>query len=199
MIKQSTWVLLAIFAILLAAVLLLPQLKGKEAEPTPTLSPALESPFSFAVADVVEMEVVGSDGIAVVVQRDENSTWKLVEPEEETSETNNIEGVVAGLVNINLITKIDPAPPAEVSGLNPAMYVVTLLEKNGAEESFRIGALTPTSSGYYIQTNDGQVYVADTTKINQVIELLQNPPIYMTPTPILMPEGSDNPEATSTP
>jgi len=189
MIKRSTWILLAVFAVLLAVVLLLPQFKGKEEEPTPTLTPALETPFTFAVADIMEFEVVSSDGDTVRVARDEDNTWKLVEPDEETSETNNIEGVVAGVININLLTKIDPAPPADVSGFNPAMYVVRMFDKNGAEESFYIGSLTPTSSGYYIQTEDGQVYVADKTKIDQVIELVQNPPINMTPTPAITEES----------
>lgn len=199
MIKRSTWVLLATFAILLAVVLLLPQFKGKEEEPTPIVTPELESPFTFAIADVVEFEVVGSDGASVLVNRDEGSAWKLVEPEAETSETNNIEGVVAGVININLLTKIDPAPPADVSGLEPPLYIVTMVNKNGNEEAFLIGELTPTSSGYYIQTDDGQVYVADKTKIDQVIELVRNPPVNVTPTLTLNPKGSDIPDATPTP
>lgn len=199
MIKQSTWVLLVILAILLAVVLLLPQLKGNEEEQTPTETPTLESPFKFTVADVVEFEVVSLDGKTVLVNRDEGGIWKLVEPDEKTEETNNIEGVVAGVININLVTEIDPAPPADVSGLEPPMYVVTMVNIDGDEESFVIGTLTPTSSGYYIQTTDGKVYVANKSKIDQVIELVLNPPIYLTPTPTMAPEGSDIPFVTPTP
>lgn len=185
MITRSTWVLLAIFVILLAVVLLLPQFKGNEAEPSPTITPVLESPFTFLVGDVVEFRVVSSDGATVIVGRGDDSIWKLIEPKEEVSESNNIEGVVAGIVNINLLTKIDPAPPADVSGIASPMYTVTMVDKNGKEEGLLIGNLTPTSSGYYVQTDDGQVFVAETSKIDQVIELVQNPPIDITPTPLI--------------
>jgi hypothetical protein len=106
--------------------------------------------------------------------------------------------VVAGVVNINLLSKIDPAPPTDISGVEPPMYSVTMVNKNGDEEGFSIGNLTPTSSGYYILTDDGQVYVADKTKIDQVIDLVLSPPIETTPTPTQLDMESEVPSITST-
>lgn len=197
MIRRSTWVVLAIFVVLLAVVLFLPKIKGIEAEATPSLTPALESPFSFSVSDVVEFHVSSPEGVLVKVKRGEDNKWKLIEPEEEISESNNIEGVVSGVININLLSKIDPPPPADVSGIASPQYTVTMINASGKEEKFSIGNLTPTSSGYYIETTDKQVFVADKYKIDQVIELAQNPPIKETPTPTL--EISETPLASSTP
>ncbi len=199
MIKRSTWVLLAIFAVLLAVVLLLPKFKGTEAEPTPTETPAIASPFTFAVGDVVEFRVDNRiAGNTLIFKRGEDNTWKLVQPEEELAESNNVEGVVAGIVNINLLSKIDPAPPADVSGLNSPMYSVTIVNKNGDEEGLLIGNLTPTSSGYYVQADDGQVYVADQNNTYQAIDLAVRPPIETTPTTATTDQGSEVPEITTT-
>ncbi len=185
MIKRSTWVMLAVLAVLLAILLLLPKFKGIEAEATPSPTPSLEAPFSFSVSEVAELHVIGSDGTSVKVKRDESSNWKLIEPDEEVSESNNIEGVVSGVINMNLLSKIDPPPPADVSGISTPSFTVTIINKSGDEEKFLIGNLTPTSSGYYIQTADGQVYVADKYDIESVIDLVMNPPIKETPTPSL--------------
>ncbi|NMC14508.1 MAG: hypothetical protein GYA34_16680 [Chloroflexi bacterium] len=197
MIRRSTWLVLAIFVVLLAVVLLLPKIKGIGTEATPSITPALESPFTFSVSDVVEFDVLSSDGVSVKVKRGEDNKWKLVEPQEEISESNNVEGVVSGVININLLSKISPPPPADVSGIASPQYFVTMINASGKEEKFSIGNLTPTSSGYYIETSDKQVYVADKYKIEQVIDLVKNPPIKETPTPT--PEISETPLASSTP
>jgi hypothetical protein len=199
MIKRSTWVLLAVFAILLAVVLLLPKFKGTVAEPTSTTTPAIESPFTFAVGDVVEFRVENRvDGSTLIAKRGDDNAWKLVQPDEELSPSNNVEGVVAGIVNIDLLSKIDPPPPADLSGLDSPIYTVTLVNKSGAEEGLVIGNLTPTSSGYYVQTDDGQVYVADQSKIYQAIDLSVRPPLNITPTTTQSDQGSEAPVITPT-
>jgi len=51
------------------------------------------------------------------------------------------------------------------------------------ERNVKIGVITPTESGYYVQNTDDETVIVSKSSVDALLGLLNNPPYLETPTP----------------
>jgi hypothetical protein len=56
-----------------------------------------------------------------------------------------------------------------------------------------VGAKTAIGSGYYVRTDSGQVIIVDKDVMDNVLNMLTNPPLIPTATPQVTPNGTSSP------
>lgn len=95
MIRRSTWIVLAVFVLLLAALLIFQRVKQQSDDAPLDITP---QPESIPLIDIAEDQVViglrieDNDGNVVEVQRDdEESNWVLQVPESDVTDVEKVE------------------------------------------------------------------------------------------------------------
>jgi hypothetical protein len=200
MIRRGTWIILVIFAILLAVAFFWQRSKeGEEAQITPTTSS--EVVFDFGGAQVVSLRIDGGEGQVVELGRDEQGMWVLTWPKGAGTDAGKVEAAMTQLLALRAQTilreEIDPA----VVGLSPAGYKMLVTLDNGQQVIANVGKETATGSGYYFLVNDRVLYVVDKYSLDAILNLVKEPPIAPTPTDTLAPLPDEllTPAGTATP
>lgn len=178
MIRKSTWILLGVFALSLAA---LWALKGpaKEwvSEPTATVK------AEIMLLDVAEEEIsalqVEMTGVgAARLERNLDDEWVLVEPQTEATDTTSAGLTIKQVASLSVVSALKTTPPDETSGLDAPSSVITIELKDGSSQTITVGASTPVGNGYYVRLNDDpQVYAVSKSGIDYLNELVISPPI----------------------
>jgi hypothetical protein len=181
MIRRSTFFVIIAFVMLLVLLWVLQTRPPETASSTATPQP--EPIFSFALADVSGLRVIGPDGSVFYATRDESGTWTLVQPSK-TGEliSSSLDSHVSQLISLRPQTSIDATVGLESLGLVTGQYMVYLQLVNGREILLEIGAETLTGSGYYIQIDNSEVFMAQKFTIQSIIGLLDEIPFQPTPT-----------------
>jgi hypothetical protein len=203
MIRKSTWIVLLIFAILLAVVLLWQRMQDQKAsEATPTAAEAAERQYLFDIAGEVaglRIEHVGENSIELV--KDENGQWVLAGSSALDIDSASVEAVVGQLSSLPLVSTLQNIPQLQDLGLEPPAYRILVIQKDGTQLVASVGNATPTGSGYYVLAGDRRVYIANEVSLQAILDLVDKP----LPTPYPQPVGEIPagegaiPEATSAP
>jgi hypothetical protein len=69
---------------------------------------------------------------------------------------------------------------------------------DGTQLVTNVGSLTAIGSGYYLRVDGGQVVIVNKSTIDSVKELISQPPILATATPVDETPGEIEPEVTPT-
>jgi len=205
MIRKPTWIILLIFAVLLAAVLLWQRSQDqKAAEATPTPAVAAEKQYLFDIEGEIaslRIERVGDKSIELV--RDENGEWTLVGSPDPAIDSAALDSLAGQLAVLPLVSTLQSIPEMEALGLDPPAYRILVVLRNGSQLVASVGKATPTGSGYYVLTNDRRIYVANEFSLQSLLDLIDNPPYLPTPYPLpaeLTPAATgETPAATSVP
>lgn len=179
-IRRSTWVLVLIFAALVGLAWYLqrnPQQGQGEVTPTAELGTLLQ----VDSAGIQSVEVRSAAGQRVVLERS-GDEWALVEPREGPADSGRMSWALGRIAALHLVAALENPPPAGETGLDPAAYTLTVTLSGGGQQSARIGELTPIQNGYYAAGQDGKVYVASALAVEEILDLLHNPPYRSTPT-----------------
>jgi hypothetical protein len=195
MIRRSTWIILGIFLLLIAATLVW-QRYGKQetAEITPTTEQELLLNLTSKVVGL-RIEGVGSQIVEVI--RDEEGQWKLIVPEGNETETESVESAISELSNLRILSTFEQGLDLGSTGLVIPAYRITISLEDDQQISVDVGKATATGSGYYVRMGEKDVYVVSKYNLDSIIGLLQKPPIK--PTPTLPVEISTSPAETITP
>jgi hypothetical protein len=200
MIKRSTWILLAVLALFIGAYFYLKAhpLQLLTSTPTPT---ATESSFLITKGNDTLTKVVITDaqGNTFQMGRDATGNWAIMvgqsptimvgqsptitQPELAAADQSQAEAAETQLFALSVLTTLETSPSLDVIGLNPPAYTISLEFSSNGQQVLKVGALTPTGSGYYVQVED-KIYVISQSSIEAVLELLKNPPYAATPTPV---------------
>jgi len=192
MIKRSTWILLAVLVLVIGAYFYLKAhpLQSSTSTPTPTTT---ESSFLIIKEDDTLTKVVITDaqGNSLQMGRDATGNWAIMvgqsptimQPELAAADQSQAEAAENQLFALKVVTTLETSPSPDVIGLNPPAYTISLEFSGNRQQVLEVGALTPTSSGYYVQLDD-KVYVVSQYSMDAVVKLLQNPPYQATPTPV---------------
>ncbi len=95
-------------------------------------------------------------------------------------------------------------PPLDSVGLTTPAYTITITTADATIVVTDIGTLNAIGDGYYVRVDSGQVVLVDKVVMEDVINLLTNPPLLptatpeVTPTETVAPIGSGS-QATPTP
>lgn len=181
MIRRTTWVILAIFVVLVGLAWYL-QRNPLKANATPTPTPMQEL-FGIQENTITSLRVESSKGKLVALGRDSNGAWALTEPKADATDTGLAEQAMSQLASLAVVTTLSTPPALADVGLASPAYTVTVVTNGGPKLVAKVGSINAIGSGYYTQLNDGPVVVASKNGLDALVSMLDNPPILNTPTP----------------
>lgn len=213
MIRKQTWIFLALFVVLLGAVIILQKLpKPQSADTTPTIAPA-KTILDPGIGAIKAMKLTKVDGSIITLSLGSDNAWHVDEPVKKDADPSSIQEALSTIQALQAISTLTSPPPADATGLSTPMTLLITTSSNTTVE-MKVGKKTPTGNGYYISTGQSDVYIADTYSVDRIVELLDgnltptgtptsNSPIEGTGTPAPQqspdPTGTLPPEMTPTP
>jgi hypothetical protein len=170
MIRRGTLIVLAIFVILVGATWYLEWSPAGKARvrgtPTSTSYPDI---LSLGTGDLMKIELKTSTG-TFGIKRNLNDTWSFADDQNTPADQGKIEQLIATLTGLQAKATLD-TKTLDAFGLVSANQILTIQTSSGVIV-MKIGNITPTSSGYYIQVDDKSPVVVDQYSIKQIIDTL---------------------------
>jgi hypothetical protein len=196
MIRRTTWVLLAIFVVLLGVLLYLqrnPLNLNEDETPTPTV--AL---LSIDQNQINKLQVRSHEGNQVAFIKTADGAWELVDPPGKLGSDSVVQSMLNRLGSLSALSTLSGQVQDETLGLNPPRYMLIASTSAGQEQVLNIGVQTPTGSGYYLRVNDGPVYVVSQSSVDTLLTPLTDPSSIATTTPktVATPSAENTPGAT---
>lgn len=187
MIRKSTWVVLLVFAVLLAVVFIWQRSQDqKSSEATPTASAAAERQYLFDIAgEVASLRIEHVGDKTIELMKDENSQWVLAGSPTSAIDSASVDTVVGQLSTLPLVSTLQNIPKLQDLGLEPPSYRILVIQEDGTQLVASIGNATPTGSGYYVLAGDRRVYIANELSLQAILDLVDKP----LPAPYPQPAG----------
>lgn len=181
MIRRSTWIVLAIFVVLVGVYWLIQRQPDSEpAAGTPTAAPQLV--FITDLESIQAVRLEDSSGRAMQIEKDSQGNWSVSAPDSAEADQQRATNLVSQVSNLRSLTVVATPPAPEVVGLDEPAYTITITTADGGRQRAKIGALTPTSSGYYVEPGGGPLMVIAKGTLDGLLGNLDDPPIAPTPT-----------------
>lgn len=183
--RTGTWVTIVLLAIAVGAAFYINRQAETTAEETLTLTPeATEQAFVFDSGSVLNaIEVNPAEGAAVELKRNAENAWALILPEKTEADQGLAEAAASQVSALGIITEVSEATTLSDFGLEDPAYIINLGFEGGTSNVLKVGDLTPSQNGYYVQLDDETVYVVGRAGIDALINLTLAPPYLNTPTP----------------
>jgi len=187
MIRRPTIILLIILALLIGLAL---YLKYRPAA-TPEEMPAFGATYLFAedYRPIVGLRIESIDRGIVAFERTPNGPWTMLLPKPGEADQAAAEAAATQVSTLRILTSLETAPSLESIGLKPSTYKITVKFASGKEVILRVGDLTITGSGYYVQ-RDEKIYVVAMAGIDALLNLLNAPPYAPTAAPTPEPPAA---------
>lgn len=175
MIRRSTWILLLLFALLLAGAFLWQrsQEENAEQEPTPT-SPVMM--LGLDTIQIRDLKIEDAQGGRAYLRRVGGSSWIMTEPERHNLDVEVMSQKLDQLSLMSPLSTLADPPAMDQIGLEDPAYTLTVTDESGKDHILEVGDKTATQSGYYVRFN-GNVYVVSQMTIDELVDMLANPPI----------------------
>ena len=183
MVKRQTWVLLAVFAVLIVLAFFWTRFQNdrKKSNPTTTPTPA-QYIFTLDSATVASLKITDNvNGKSVMVARDVTGQWTLVDPQAEYTDVASVESAVSQLASLRVTSSLPTSNNLAEYGLDQPAYTIMVNVNDGGQLLAQVGSTTATSSGYYVLVPGGVPQIVAKYGLDAVLKLLLNPPI-ATPT-----------------
>ena len=183
--RQSTVIYLVLFLLVIGAYYYL----NNREQPadialTLTLEPTTEVSYLFTAEDGLptSIRIESKGGDTVEVARNAENAWALILPREATADQASAEAAASQVTTMQILDRLPDIDP-EIIGLTDAEYNILVKFTSGVERNVKIGVITPTESGYYVQNTDGETVIVSKSSVDALLGLLNNPPYLETPTP----------------
>lgn len=186
MVRRSTWILLAIFVLLVAVAVLWPRLKKSDdtPEPTATTQPSQPKVYDVNLEDVIWIQFMDAQGKLVEVERESpTAEWVLVGETLETSDSFRIASVAGQLLAMQAMRTFETDLGIGTVGIDHPGYTITIRTTTGKEIINKIGNLNAVGNGYYIKVDNEPVVIVAKLVLDEVLGILTEPPLAATPTP----------------
>jgi hypothetical protein len=187
MIRRSTWIVLAVFVVLLAVFLIFQRVEEQSGDvPLEETS----QPESVLLIEIPEDQVVvglriedGEGNVVDIVRENAESDWVLRVPAADSTDVEKIDNLLTQLLALTTQGKLDPVPPLDAMGLDQPENTIALTTDNGVLHIIRVGNPTITGNQYYVQLGNQEPQITSKSAIDQAINLLTSLPILPPPTP----------------
>lgn len=180
MLKRSTLILVVVFLLALSGYLLLNrQQEQAAAQITPTA--ATQPLFTLGENEITSLQVRDAGGKAVRLEKIAGA-WALIEPQADATDNDKASSLASQVASLTARSFLEAAPDASATGLQTPAFTIEIKLSDGSDLSAEVGVETPTQSGYYVRLNDGRVAVVNTYSVDTITDILNNPPVYVTPT-----------------
>ena len=186
MVRRSTWILLVILAILVGFTWLFQRYQADKTDNTATATPtiALVNIYDLIGKQVNQVDLSDSTGDKVVFNRNaESGQWSITNIPVEPVDSFQIESNLVQLFAISAQETLTQTPPLESIGLVTPAYSISMMTANGETINTYVGSITPIGSGYYLRVGSGPIIVVDKHVMEDVLNMLINPPLVAIPTP----------------
>jgi len=184
---RATLVLVLVAVALLALVLFVEAPGGEprimNVTPYPTTLPAIVTVDSL---DVQRISLTRSaDDATVVVARDEDGAWQVVEPVSGPADATAMGALLGAVSNLTPTRRFEAGVlEAQAVGLDPAVVVVEMALADGGSERVLLGDDNPQGSACYAQVDgDDAVYLINRGLMMQATDMFDAPPLEPTATP----------------
>jgi hypothetical protein len=193
MIKRPTWILLIVLALVVVSYYVIknrPSATSTQATPT-----ALGNNFLVTQADgtLQILRISDKQNRTVQMQRDTSGTWNVMQPTSGAADQSLASAAETQVGALRIVTALDNSLNLGDAGLESPPYTIELTFNSGIKHVIRVGTLTPTSSGYYVQYDSGNLYVVAQSGIDALLNLLTSPPFPATETPVPTIESTTAP------
>ena len=181
--RQSTIIYLLLFLVLVGAYYYLNN-RAQPADIALTLEPAAEVSYLFTAEDGLptSISIESKAGDIVEVARNAENAWVLKLPSEATADQASAEAAASQVTTMQILDRLPDIDP-EIVGLIDPEYILVIKFSSGVERNVKIGVITPTESGYYVQNIDSETVIVSKSSVDALLGLLNNPPYLETPTP----------------
>ena len=196
--KKSTWIIVGIFAVLLAAFLIYPKIAPSEEVPAePTATPhVLQSLDDQALKSIIYTSL---DGEKVQLDKVESLSWTVASHPEGAVTAGNIEEIIVYLSELKILSEVSDEKDLSEVGLKDPQQSIVFIYEDGSEYTIDFGDLTVLSDGYYALINGKDIVVLPNGGIDQIgglFDTIIHPP---TPTPELTDTSTDAQNSSETP
>jgi hypothetical protein len=186
MVRRSTWILLVTFALLVGFAWLFQRSQANKtdnsATATPTTSPAYL--YDLSNTQVDEITITDATGDKIDLYRDlASSNWAIANVPVDQADWFKIESISTQLFSLQVKETLTQTPPLDSIGLITPAYTITMTTSDGAQIITYIGTQTAIGSGYYVRVGSGSVDIVDKVVMDDILDLLNNPPLLPTATP----------------
>jgi hypothetical protein len=201
MIRRSTVVYIVILLVLAGAYFYLKNREQPEADIAVTPEATLEDiEYLFTAADGVptSIRITANTGEIVEVARDAENAWKVIQPIEAIAEQGSTEAAATQVTSMRILESI-PNIDLDLVGLTDPSHILDITFNSGQERTIKVGVVTPTETGYYVQdAAGGDVLIVSKGSLDALLGMLTFPPYLETPTPSAVPTETPLP-VTATP
>ncbi len=194
--RRSTTIYLILLAIL-AGVYYYLNNREEPADIIVTLEPEEVASYLFDAADGVPtgIRIESKAGEIVEVARGADNAWELKLPLEASADPAASEAAASQITTMRIVDTI-PDIDLDTVGLKTPEYTLTV-RFGDVKRIVSIGVITPTTTGYYALSPDGDVVIVSSGAVDALLNLLTFPPYLETPTP--SPTATETPLPSSTP
>jgi hypothetical protein len=181
--KRNTWIFLLLFLVALSVYYLLNFLPKKE------IADSTETPVSSSYliyetdSTLTSIRIQYSTDHVLALQRNTEATWEIIFPVSSDADQTKISAAETQLNSLKIVTNIGTVSSLNDFGLTVPESLIKLDYSNGKSHSIKIGNLSPTNSGYYVQLDNREVSIVNQYSLEAILELASNPPFPSTPTP----------------
>lgn len=170
MIRRNTWIILAIFVVLLGGLLYLQKnpLPVSNANKTPSPT-AMISLLPETVASQMKEITITQDGKKIILQQDEQGNWNAIADPEEAISSDIALQFISVLKEVNILQYLSSQPDTTSTGLSAPKAEIVISDGSKTLTTIRIGNPTPTDSGYYVQFGSDSPIVAPKYSIDPLL------------------------------
>ena len=176
MLKRSTLIIVGIFILILVAAILFQRNQDK-IDTESMLATDQSYLIDIGEFEIIALEINGVNGSQVIVKRETEGKWVLVEPSGNDADETRIESAVSQASRLDTLSKLESKINLADIGLDQPTYWINITLSNGEHKSAFIGNNTPTNSGYYAYMNGAPLQVVNKFNVDSLLEILTNPPI----------------------
>jgi hypothetical protein len=202
MVRRSTWILLVILAILVGFTWLFQRNLANKTDITATATPTITTVniYDLTGKQVNQVDLSDSAGDKVVFDRNaESGQWSIANTPVEQADSFQIESNLSQLFALTAQETLTQTPPLDSIGLVTPAYTISMTTSDGAIINTNVGLITPIGSGYYLRVNSGPIIIVDKVVMDDVLNMINNPPLIATPTPEITATETVSPMDTGIP
>jgi hypothetical protein len=174
MIRKQTIILLVVFAALVGLVFILrkyPLPTSADLTPSPTAQPAVLD--GWKSDDIQQIQFQDSQGSYRVI-KNVVSGWLKDTDARPTVEPGAMEQAAAAIIDLRALATLSGGSDVSVYGLSTPDFVITLTDKQNRTAVVRIGKVTATGSGYYVQNGEtSPVIVVAKGSVESLLEIFK--------------------------
>jgi hypothetical protein len=186
MVRRTTWIVLIVFAFVVGFAWVFQRYQSRKADTSSTATPTTPPNYLYDLTnnEVDEIKITDQSGEVIDLYHDPVLTkWAIVDTPADQVDSFQIESVSSQLFSLQAQETLTDVPPLDSIGLATPQYTITMTTTGGTQINTQIGTITAIGNGYYARVDAGPIVIVGKTVMDNILELLKNPPLLPTATP----------------